>query len=230
MIVIPAIYLSKGSCVSHYKGIREQETTFSKDPLLIARNFGKLGAGKLHLVNLDADAAGRSQNRKVALELVKHSGLNIQLADEFSSMAELRELLEGGIFRVSLNQFSENLLADALARFGSEKIIFTIRARRYVVIGRQGVEVFDYGREIAEKGVKHIIFRDQKSEGSLHPNFDEIEKLVFSAGANIYAFGGIGTMKDLDILQRAGAFGAVISRAFFEGRLEPKECFEKYGA
>lgn len=230
MIVIPAIYLSKGSCVSHYKGQREQETTFSKDPLLIARNFGRLGARILHLVNLDADAAGRVQNRRVALELTKNSGLAVQVADEFSSIAELRELLDGGIFRVSLNQFSESLLSDALARFGPEKIIFTIRGRRSAVIGKQAVEVFDYGRDIARKGVKHIIFRDQKSEGTLHPNFDEIEKLVFSAGANIYAFGGIGTMKDLDILQRAGAFGAVISRAFFEGRLSPQECFEKYGA
>lgn len=228
MRIIPAIYLSGGSAVSHYKGEVGQSTILSRDPLRSAREFEKQGARIVHLVDLDATNGGSDASRKIAMLLAKNTKLQVQFAEGISSIENIVSLFASGVSRVSLNQFSENLIPEALKRFGPEKILFTIRAQRNIVEGRSGLEVFHYGKDLTEQGITQIIFRDTKVEGSFHPNFDEVERLILGCPAKIYAFGGIGSMDDLEILQRTGASGAIISRAFFEKKLSFKECFSKF--
>lgn len=228
MIIIPAIYLSGGNAVSHYKGETAQSIVLSRDPLRSAREFEKQGARIIHLVDLDATDGGSDANQKIAKTIAKNTKLHVQYAEGVSSLDHIESLLSAGVARVSLNQFSENLISEALKRFGPEKILFTIRAQRNIVEGRPGLEVFHYGKDLTDKGITQIIFRDIKVEGSFHPNFDEVERLILGCPAKIYAFGGIGNMDDLEILQRTGAAGAIISRAFFERRLLFKECFSKF--
>lgn len=236
MIIIPAIYLSHGNAVSRYKGEIGQSTVLSRDPLRSTREFEKHGAQIIHLVDLDATDGGSEENRKIAILLAKNTKLQVQFAEGISSIENIVSLFASGVSRVSLNQFSENLVPEALKRFGPEKILFTIRAQRNIVEGRPGLEVFHYGKDLTDKGITQIIFRDTKVEGSFHPNFDEVERLILGAGKQavpasqpkIYAFGGIGSMDDLEILERTGAAGAIISRAFFEKRLSFRECLSRF--
>lgn len=228
MFIIPAIYLSSGRCVSHYKGKSEQKTIHRLDPLSSARMFEKDGASILHVVDLDATDGSNPAHCEIAKKLARETSLSIQYAEGIDSQEAIEELFNAGIARISLNQFSENLLASLLRLYGQDKILFTIRSQRNIVDGKPGVEVMDYGKDIAAKGVKNIIFRDTKIEGTYHPNFDEIERLVLSAHANIFAFGGIGSIADLEILQKTGAAGVIISRAFFERRLSLRDCIKKF--
>lgn len=228
MLIIPALYLSQGQCVSHYKGEARQKTILSRDPLASARNFKKQGATRIHLVDLDATDGGNQANLNIAKLIANTTDLFVQYAEGVSSHKILEDLFSSGIAYVCLNQFSENLLAQALARFGSEKIFFTIRAERDLVLGMQRLSVVDYARDLVEKGVTQIIFRDMKTEGTMHPNFDEIERLILGTPAKIFSFGGVGSRPDLEILERTGASGVLISRAFFEGRLSVRECVERF--
>lgn len=219
MIIIPAIYLSNGNAVSWYKGERDQQTVLSRDPLASARGFEKKGAKIIHLVDVDKTDGGHHQNRKIAEIIAKNTKLNVWYADSVNSIQEIEYLLKLGINRISLNQFSEDLVKEAVQKFGAQKILFTIRAQRNVIEGRPGLEVFHYGKDLQDLGITDIVFRDIKAEGTFHPNFDEIERLKLGCNANIFAFGGIGTEDDLEILRRTGAHGAIISRAFFERKL-----------
>lgn len=233
MQIIPAIYLSSGNAVSHYKGEAGQTTVLSVDPLASARRFEKEGARVIHLVDLE-DSEDK-KNRAVAKLIAKNTSLRVEYADGISSIGDISALFEDGMARVSLSQFSEKLVPEALKLFGPDKIIFTIRAQRQEVTGRPGVEVFHYIKDIADMGIKNVIFRDIKAEGTLHPNFDEIERLVLGCASlpeserpRLFAFGGIGTIGDLEILARTGAFGAIISRAFFENKLSLGECIDRF--
>ncbi|MBI2638680.1 hypothetical protein HYW83_03765 [Candidatus Peregrinibacteria bacterium] len=228
MQIIPALYLSGGNAVSHYKGEVDQSTILSRDPLRSAREFEKQGARMIHLVDLDATDGGSDANQKITKIIAKNTHLQVQYAEGIISIENIASLFSAGVARVSLNQFSENLVQEALKQFGPEKIIFTIRAQRNIIDGRPGLEVFHYGKDLADQGIAQIIFRDTKVEGSFHPNFDEVERLILGCPAEIYAFGGIGNMDDLEILQRTGAAGAIISRAFFEDRLSLQQCIRFY--
>lgn len=223
MLIIPAIYVANGRAVSHYKGESDQEIVFSKDPLNIARVFKKQGATVLHFVDLDG-------NKTVAASIVKNTGFRVQYACKISSIDQIKELFGLGIYVVSLDQSSENLIPAALKEFGPEKIFFTIRSQRNLVEDKNGVEVFHYGADIAKLEIKNIITSDKKAEGSLHPNFDEVERLILSTkgAARIFAFGGIGSVKDLEILKNTGAYGAIVSRAFLENQLSLAECLRRF--
>ena len=58
MIVYPAIDLLDGACVRLRQGDYAQVTTFSVDPLEIARSFREQGARALHVVDLDGAKRG----------------------------------------------------------------------------------------------------------------------------------------------------------------------------
>lgn len=227
MLIIPAIYLSGGNAVSQYKGEKDQLTVLTRDPFSSAKKFEKNGAKIIHLVDLDG---GNELNASVAKSIAKHTSLKVWYADGISSSKDMEEIFSARIFAISLNQFTEKLVPSALKCFGADKILFTIRAQRNVIEDKPGFEVFHYGQDLVKLGIKNIIFRDTKVEGSFHPNFDEVEKLVLAAQgkADIFAFGGIGAEDDLEIMQRTGAKGVIISRAFFENRLSLAECVRRF--
>lgn len=228
MHIIPALYLSRGVCVSHYKGEREQSTVLSRDPLREALTFEKQGAKTIHLVDLDAEDGGSSANRKIAASIARNTALAVQFAEGIDSLETIAKLLADEVDYVGLNQFSERLIEPALARFGADKIFFTIRALQHEIEGKPGIEIVDYGKDIAAKGFSHLIFRDTKGEGTFHPNFDEVDRLILGTGAHIIAFGGIGSMSDIALMQKTGASGVIISRAFFENHLSLRECIQQF--
>ncbi|MBI4994156.1 hypothetical protein HZC21_00720 [Candidatus Peregrinibacteria bacterium] len=236
MLIIPAIYLSGGNAVSRYKGEKEQLTVLTRDPFSAVKKFEKQGAKIIHLVDLDAKDGGSELNKSIAKSIVQKTSLKVWYADGVSSIKDIGKLLDAGIAAVSLNQFAENLAAEAIQKFGADKIFFTIRAQRNIIEGKPKLEVFHYGQDLVELGLKNIIFRDTKVEGSFHPNFDEIERLVLGCKAEtghctakIFAFGGIGAIDDIEILKRTGAAGVIISRAFFENRFSLSECIQRFG-
>ena len=61
MEVIPAIDIKDGRCVRLTQGDYQQETVFDHDPVAVAQRWEKLGAQRLHVVDLDgAKVGGRS--------------------------------------------------------------------------------------------------------------------------------------------------------------------------
>lgn len=224
MKIILAVYLSQGKAVSHYKGEVEQETVLSRDPLKSVQMFEREGLSAVHFVDIDGSLA----NRDVAKLVAQKTSLKVSYADGVASIQDIASLFSGGIHYVSLTQTSETLATEALRKFGPDKIFFTIRTERHIIEGKPGLEVMDYGKDLVGLGFSHLILRDMKAEGTFHPNFDEVERLIIGTGAQIFAFGGIGSMEDLEIMERTGAAGVIISRAFFERRLSVKECAERF--
>jgi len=221
MLIIPGLYVKDGECVSYYRARTDQPTVVDSNPLPMARRFAKQGATRLHVVDLDG-------NIQTALHIAKNTSLEVQCELSDSSAEKLNALFKGGVARVSLTQHSEALLADALARYGAEKILFTIRTERAVVEGHPEINLPDYGIALKEKGVQEIIFRDLHAEGTLHPNFDEVDRLILATGVHVTSFGGVGTMSDLELLKKTGAHAAIISLAFLENRLSLAECMRTF--
>ena len=71
MIIIPAIDLKDGQCVRLRKGVMEDSTVFSEDPVMMAKQWVDQGTQRLHLVDLNGAFAGERSSffQKVALVL-----------------------------------------------------------------------------------------------------------------------------------------------------------------
>ena len=75
--VIPCVDIQSGRAVRLYEGDPDRETVYFDSPLAAARHWADLGAGFLHLVDLDA-ATGRGENRAVIAEIVRELGVPIK--------------------------------------------------------------------------------------------------------------------------------------------------------
>ena len=88
------------------------------------------------------------------------------------------------------------------------------------------IDVVDFAEKLIPLGVKEIVYKDERSEGTLiHPNYDEMDRLFLITGNDlkIYASGGISEIKHLLLLKKIGASGAIIGKAFYEKKLSIKE-------
>ena len=54
----------------HYTKLYEDSTVFSDSPVEVARGFARMGATRLHVVDLDGAFAGRPGNEGIILRIV----------------------------------------------------------------------------------------------------------------------------------------------------------------
>jgi phosphoribosylformimino-5-aminoimidazole carboxamide ribotide isomerase len=232
MEIIPAIYILDGRCVALYKSSYEQKETYFKSPLEMARHFEKQGAEKVYVVDLN----GKKDNTFKQKEIVKKiaDALNIPVIIEagFNSMDEIQQAFNLGVSQIVMRPKATHLVRPAIQKFGAEKIIVLIQAKGGELIdgikyGEDGIktkpeeemDVVDYAESLVPLGVKTVVYKDEKSEGTLiHPNYDEVDRLFLITGKDlkIYVSGGISEEKHIKLLKKIGAAAAIIGKAFYE--------------
>ena len=79
MEIIPAIDLRGGKCVRLYQGDYGQQTVFDEEPTAVALRWHSQGAKWLHIVDLDGAAVGELKNVAAVEEIIKESGLLVEL-------------------------------------------------------------------------------------------------------------------------------------------------------
>jgi len=99
MLLIPAIDLKDGKCVRLKQGAMDKATVFSDDPAAMAVRWLKLGARRLHVIDLDGAAAGRPKNEQAIKAIAAAVGdkLPIQLGGGIRDLDTIEKLLDSGI-------------------------------------------------------------------------------------------------------------------------------------
>ncbi len=251
MEIIPAIYILSGRCVALYKSSYFQKATYFKSPVEMARFFENEGAKKLHVIDLNGRRDGGFTQRDVVKRLIKAVKIPVQIEAGFNNMQDIAAAFEIGASKIALRPYALSLLKEALETYGPEKIIVEIQAKGSEVVmvapqrrgdnfstppsagsgGEKNIsgelpDVVDFAEKLVPFGVKEIIYKDERSEGTLiHPNYDEVDRLFLITGKNlrIYVSGGIADAKHLQLLKKIGATGAIIGKAFYERLITVKE-------
>lgn len=233
MEIIPAIYIQEGKCVSWYKGYdNDQKKIYSKSPETAAKFFAGEGAKKLQIIDLDGSTAGKIINKKIIEQIKRETSLEIQVGGGIRQMEDIKELFNLGIDRVILGYSAFPIIETSFKKYGPDKILAGIKAKDDKIVTDKKLEnpisVEDYAKKLVEIGIKNIIYKNIETEGTLYPQYDEADRLNAVTRINIYLSGGIGDMRDLEILQKAGLKGVIISKAFFEGKLDLMKCILKF--
>ncbi|MCH8974695.1 MAG: 1-(5-phosphoribosyl)-5-((5-phosphoribosylamino)methylideneamino)imidazole-4-carboxamide isomerase, partial [Chloroflexi bacterium] len=100
MEVIPAIDLRAGSVVRLVQGDYERQTTFSSDPLAVARGFAAAGAPRIHVVDLDAARSGVPAHTEVVRAIAAAVSVPIELGGGMRTAADIAAALDAGVGRV----------------------------------------------------------------------------------------------------------------------------------
>jgi phosphoribosylformimino-5-aminoimidazole carboxamide ribotide isomerase len=238
MEIIPAIDIKGGRCVGLYQGDYEQETVFDDDPVAAALTWSSQSARWLHIADLDGAIAGEPRNIEAVTQIIKQTGLSIELGGGIRQEEVAEQLLRQGVSRVILGTAAiENrtLVKKLCQRFG-EAIAVSLDARdgKIATHGWQNntvSELLQLSREMLDTGVRRLIYTDIKRDGTLtEPNFDMMKRLIAEANVPVIVAGGISRLEHLQRIRELGAEGAIIGKALYTGDINLAEAIINVGS
>ena len=239
MEVIPAIDLIDGRCVRLYQGDYSRETVYSDDPVEVALRWERLGARRIHVVDLDGARAGSPQNLDVISRIADAVRVPVQMGGGVRTIDSIREVIDSGVDRVMLGTVAVRdpaIVTSACEQFGAETILVAIDSRdgNVAVSGwTDGSETSatDLLRLMMDASVRTFLCTDISRDGTLAgPDYDLMRRLVAIAGNGVIAAGGIASIDHLRDLAYIGVGGAVIGRALYTGDIDLAEAVSATGS
>ena len=212
------------------QGDFSRETRYGDDPAEMARHWESQGAQRLHVVDLDGARDGVRANADVIRGLLRAVSIPVQVGGGVRSLETARALVEDGADRVVVGTTAAEhteRLAEWVAQLGCERLVVGVDARDGRVATRgwetmTDLDVVAFGRTLANAGVLRVIYTDVSRDGLLGgPNVEttrEVAKVIGVIGS-----GGVASVEHLRALANAGAEGAIIGTALYEGRLTLKD-------
>lgn len=236
--VYPAIDVLGGRVVRLRQGDYACETAYDEDPLAVASRYAAQGARWLHLVDLAAARDGGYTLCPLLALIKQRTGLSLQTGGGVRTQSDVERLLEAGADRVvvgSLAVRSRPQVVDWLARFGPERIVVALDARRDgggvwrpAVDGWTGTtrsSLHRLVRQYAQQGAHHLLCTDIGRDGMLSgPNlglYDAVRQ--WAPNLAVQASGGMRDVGDLADVRAIGCAGAVLGKSLLEGRLSLRE-------
>ena len=237
MEIIPAVDIKGGRCVKLCQGDYKQETVFDEDPVTAALTWSSQGAQWLHIVDLDGAAAGEPQNTELVEEIIKQTGLPVELGGGIRREDVAVAILHRGISRIILGTAAiENreLVTKLCQQFG-DAIAVSLDARdgKIATHGWQkdtAIEVLQLSRQMVDAGVGRLFYTDIKRDGTLtEPNFDTISRLLAEVNVPVMVAGGISRLEHLRRLKELGVAGAIIGKALYTRDIDLGEAVINFG-
>jgi phosphoribosylformimino-5-aminoimidazole carboxamide ribotide isomerase len=223
--VIPAIDLRGGRCVRLLQGDYNRETSYSDDPVSVARQWADLGAPRIHVVDLDGAKDGAPAQSQVMAQICEAVAVPVEVSGGMRGLDHIDAALEYGAKRVQLGSAAvkdPRLVREAVSRFG-DAIVVSIDARNGLVqtngwLEASEVRAIDLAREMEAAGIARIMFTDIGRDGMLgEPNYTAYEALLGVLRCPVVASGGVSSVEHLVRLARLGCEGSIVGKALYEG-------------
>ena len=236
MQILPAIDLRDGKVVRLFQGDYDKMTVFGERPLDTALEFKAAGAENLHLVDLDGAKDGEPRNFGVISDILKSSGLKVEIGGGIRTEERIAKYLEAGAERVILGTVAVkdfDFTAKMAGKYGSHIAVGVDARDGYVAVNgwleTSKIKADELILRLKDAGVRTVIYTDIACDGaSTGTNLKAYENLN-KIGVNLIASGGISSMEELDKLQAIGVWGAILGKSLYTGGLELKSVLSKFG-
>lgn len=237
MILLPAIDMKNGRCVRLKRGEFDTVSQVADNALETARVFAQAGAKWVHMVDLDGARAGVRANFPYISEVIRHSGLSVELGGGIKTREDVDAVVAAGISRLVIG--SAAVADPQLVDYALEKCPDRVAVGIDCLDGRvrtagwevdSGLSGLELARQMEEKGVRMIIFTDIATDGMLSgPSFSQLAELQRAVKCNIVASGGVTTLDDVKQLRDMGLYGTIIGKAYYAGTIDLAEAIREAG-
>jgi len=236
MQILPAIDLRDGKVVRLFQGDYDKMTVFGEKPLDTALEFKASGAENLHLVDLDGAKDGEPKNFGVISDILKSSGLKVEIGGGIRTEERIAKYLEAGAERVILGTVAVkdfDFTAKMAGKYGTHIAVGVDARDGYVAVNgwleTSRVNAEELIIRLKDAGVQTIIYTDIACDGaSTGTNLKAYESLN-KIGVNLIASGVISSMEELEKLENIGVWGAILGKSLYTGGLELKSVLSKFG-
>ncbi len=235
MQLIPAIDIKNGKCVRLRQGNMSDETIYNNDPVEMAAKWVKLGAERLHIIDLDGAVSGRPVNADVIHDIAEeHPDIEIQAGGGIRDEDTIQTYLDVGVNYVIIGTravTTPHFVSDICLEFPGHVIVgLDAKNGKLATNGWSKLshhDVIDIAQRFEQDGVSAIIFTDIGRDGMMNRvNIDTSVQLAREVTVPVIASGGIKDLEDIKALCNVaaeGIAGAITGRAIYEGSLDLKE-------
>ena len=235
MRIIIAIDIIDGKCVRLTKGEFSTKKIYNNDPLEVARQIEDSGLKYLHLVDLDGAKNKKSENLKTLEKITSKTGLRVDFGGGIRTDDDVKNVFDSGAAQITAGSIAvsdRKLVTEWIKKYGPEKIILgaDFKNRKISTAGwleGSDNDVISFIEEYRKEGLLYTICTDIDKDGMLQgPSIALYKEILSSVDVSLIASGGISSLKDCKDLIEAGCEGAIVGKAFYEGRVTLKELRE----
>lgn len=233
--VIPAIDLRGGRCVRLIQGDYARESVYGGQPSEVAARWQSLGAGRIHVVDLDGARNGEQLNADAIRAILDAVSIPVELGGGVRDLDTIARWVDFGIDRVFLSTAA--VMDPALVAAASDKFPGRIAAGADARDGRiavrgwevdSGLDVIDFARNMIVAGVRALSYTNVALDGTFSgPDIEGVRVLIDALGParpQIILAGGVGSLDDVTRAAAVpGLDGLIIGRALYEGRVDLAE-------
>ncbi len=116
-----------------------------------------------------------------------------------------------------------------MKEYGNTKIILGADCKNQKVASSawtetSELEVIPFIKNYEQKGIRYVICTDIAKDGMLQGTANELyQNIMNQSNVKLIASGGVSSIENLLQLQQLGCEGAIIGKAFYEGKISLKE-------
>lgn len=233
MEILPAIDLCGGRVVRLERGDYARRTTYGSDPAGVARTFVEAGVRWIHVVDLDAARTGRRANAGAVRAVLDAVEARVQLGGGARDDAAVDAMLADGAARVVVGSAALNDWAWFERLVGrtdlTGRVALGLDARDGLLAARGWTEqthlaAADAAARVAGWPLGAIVYTDIARDGMLAGvNVAATQRVIAATDVPVIASGGVTTLDDVAACKRIGCAGAIIGRAWYEGKIDLAE-------
>jgi phosphoribosylformimino-5-aminoimidazole carboxamide ribotide isomerase len=228
--IIPAIDLMDGQVVRLMKGRPEEKTVYSNNPQEIAKKWEKAGADMLHIVDLDATLV-RGSNLDMIKKIAKEVAIPIQVAGGLRSESVISTALEFAERAVvgTIAFKDQDLVLGVAKKIGNKRLVIAVDHNNGIIVtnGWQhatGINLQDAVTDFAKKNFTEFLLTNVSRDGTLQgPDTENLSKICRLEKINVIASGGIAGLSDISKVKQCGAYGVILGKALYEGKITIEE-------
>lgn len=236
--IVPCLDVKDGQTV---KGTNFVDLRQAGDPVELGKAYSEAGADELVFLDITASLEGRRTFTDMVTKVASEINIPFTVGGGIHELSDVDRLLYAGADKISINSAAVKtpaLIDQIAAKYGSQVCVCAIDARYdgddwycYVNGGHKptGLRLFDWAREVADRGAGEILFTSMDHDGVKHGfAVEALARLADEVPVPVIASGGAGTMEHFrDAFTVGHADAALAASVFHYGEIKISE-LKKY--
>ena len=233
--VIPCLDVKNGRVV---KGVNFVHLKDAGDPAQLASAYVDAGADELTFLDISATTEGRDTMVDLVAKVAGLVSIPFAVGGGIRNVEDAQRLFEAGVDKVSVNSAAidrPDVLDELAQRFGTEKVILALDARRcadgvstpsgYEVTTHggsksTGIDAVGWAKDAAARGVGEILLTSMDADGvQTGFDLDLLRATREAVDVPITASGGAGEVEHFVEAARAGANAVLAASVFHFGKV-----------
>jgi len=233
--IIPCLDMKDGMVVKgvNFVGIKEVG-----DPVEFAKKYGEDGADELTVLDITATVEGRKTRLEIISRIKEVINIPLAVGGGIRNLTDIEDVLAAGADKVGMNTTAvkdKNLIKEAAAKFGSEKIILAVDTKRqtsgrytvYINGGRDdtGIDLIEWVKEAEQLGAGELLPTSIDTDGMTGGYDTHLYNLICGAvKIPVTASGGCGKLEDFrEVFHKTNVSAALAATVFHFGTFTVKD-------